>query len=435
MEMKAIINVNIYDFESYREDQYVLYDEEIIEVGPMASYKGWDVETVDGKGNLLMPSLVNAHSHIYSAFARGMSVPFDPKNFQEILDQLWWKLDGVLDNEAVYASGLVHAVDTVKNGVTTLIDHHASGRGILGSLESLNRSVCKDVGLRGIFCFETSDRFDVSHCIDENMAYALNHQKTYTTGMFGMHASMSLSEETLKRISAKRAEIPVHVHVAESRMDEQQSQSDYNKSVIERYDEAGLLDGRSLLAHCLHINEKDAAIIAGRGAKVVLNVTSNMNNAVGLPDYNLFKKYGIPVLIGNDGISASISTEWLNLYFTMHHKYASPVGFGLDDLKQVIRNNYDYVSDLLGVQLGRIDIRYVSDMMLVPYCAPTPMNAENAMGHIFFGIAGSLKPSHVWCRGESIVTAYQVPASLEDAYTQAKTTAAKVWERVAKTNG
>lgn len=435
MEMKAIINVNIYDFKSYREDQYVLFDEEIIEAGPMASYKSWDVETVDGKGNLLMPSLVNAHSHIYSTFARGMSVPFDPKNFQEILDQLWWKLDGVLDNEAVYASGLVHAVDTVKNGVTTLIDHHASGRDILGSLESLNRSVCKDVGLRGIFCFETSDRFDVSQCIDENMAYALNHQKTYTTGMFGMHASMSLSEETLLRISAKRAEVPVHVHVAESLLDEQLSQEKYNKSVIERYDEAGLLDERSLLAHCLHISDREASIISEKGAKVVLNVSSNMNNAVGLPDYNLFKKYGIPVLIGNDGISASISTEWLNLYYTMHHKNASPVGFGLDDLRQVIQNNYDYVSDLLGVQLGRVDSRYVSDMMLVPYCAPTPMTVENAMGHLFFGIAGSLRPSYVWCRGQSIVWNYQISEVLKASYRGAQATAAKVWERVAKTNG
>lgn len=96
-------------------------------------------EVIDGYGYILMPSLVNAHSHIYSTFARGLSLDYDPQNFMDILKQLWWKLDRQLGNECNYASGIVHSIDTVKNGVTTLIDHHASGRDIRGSLSVLKK--------------------------------------------------------------------------------------------------------------------------------------------------------------------------------------------------------------------------------------------------------------------------------------------------------
>jgi cytosine/adenosine deaminase-related metal-dependent hydrolase len=216
--MKAFINATLYDFESFRENQYVLFEDEIIQVGPMDKFPGAD-EITDAIGCVLMPGLLNAHAHIYSTFARGMSVPFDPKSFQDILDQLWWKLDAKLDKESVYYSGLVSACECIQNGVTTVIDHHASGLYIKGSLNELKRSVCDEMGLRGIFCFETSDRFDIDECIEENIEFA-SHKSERCAGLFGMHASLSLSDDTLRKISQKTGDIPVHVHAAESIEDE-----------------------------------------------------------------------------------------------------------------------------------------------------------------------------------------------------------------------
>ena len=154
--MMVIKNAAIYDFDHYQRDCFIVHDELVRHVGYMADFKEEDYpqETIiDASDCLLMPSLVVGHTHIYAALSRGLSLPFDPKDFRELLEQLWWRIDGALDREAVYLSGVVSGIEYVKNGVTTIIDHHASGRMITGSLETLKRAVVDTVGLRGIFCF------------------------------------------------------------------------------------------------------------------------------------------------------------------------------------------------------------------------------------------------------------------------------------------
>ena len=166
--MKALINVRIYDYHQYIENGFIIFDNEIREIGPMKNYAPrYDFEVIDGHGDLVMPSFVCAHAHIYSIFARGLALPFDPKNFQDILDQLWWKIDAQINNEITYYSGIAAASEFLLNGVTSVIDHHASGE-ILGSLSSLKKAVSDVAGMRGIYCFETSDRYNVDECVEEN---------------------------------------------------------------------------------------------------------------------------------------------------------------------------------------------------------------------------------------------------------------------------
>jgi len=110
----AFINAKIYDFNKFSENQYVIFDDRILEVGHMNDFKDDNYEITDCKDHLVLPSLVCGHAHIYSTFARGMSVPFSATNFQEILDQLWWKMDRNLDNKMNYYSGIVSATDYMK---------------------------------------------------------------------------------------------------------------------------------------------------------------------------------------------------------------------------------------------------------------------------------------------------------------------------------
>ncbi|MDC7223468.1 MAG: amidohydrolase family protein, partial [Spirochaetales bacterium] len=138
-----LINISTYDFKEFRRDRFVLFDETIHAAGPMAdldavladlSLSRSDLTVTDGEGAFLLPGLVAGHTHLYSTFARGWLTPFDPRSFQDVLDQLWWKLDGALGRDEVYYSGLAGAAEFLKNGVTTIIDHHASGQCIKGSL-------------------------------------------------------------------------------------------------------------------------------------------------------------------------------------------------------------------------------------------------------------------------------------------------------------
>ncbi|MCK7487654.1 MAG: amidohydrolase family protein [Bacillus subtilis] len=149
--MNALINATIYDFVAYRTNQYVLFDDVIRDVGDMAAYPGVDGTVWDCQGALVLPGFVLAHTHIYSTFARGLSLPFHPTNFQEILDQLWWKLDAQIDKDVIYHSGIAFSADAIKSGVTTLFDHHASGKEIAGTLNQLKRAVVDKAGLARLF--------------------------------------------------------------------------------------------------------------------------------------------------------------------------------------------------------------------------------------------------------------------------------------------
>ncbi|MBU1141531.1 MAG: amidohydrolase family protein [Firmicutes bacterium] len=428
--IKAIINTRVYDFNQYIENGYVVFDEKILSFGPMSDFVDYDYHLIDGKDHLVMPSLVTGHTHIYSTFARGMSVPYQPKNFQEILDQLWWKLDRNLDNEMTYFSGIVSAVDHMKNGVTTLIDHHASGIDISGSLDSLKKAICDDGQLRGIFAFETSDRFSIEKAIEENIKFNRNHRSRFVRGLFGLHASMSLSEKTLSDVKNSLGNMPIHIHVAESVLDEMDCQDQYQEKIMNRLERHGLLSKDSIIAHAIYVDEEELDIIKKHDCVIAVNFTSNMNNSVGVPPLKSFRNHQIPVIIGNDGISSAMTTEYLSLYYGTHLLDQTPNLFGLNELQQLIRDTYLYASRVLEVKLGKIDKGFEADLLMIPYIPPTPMNQDNALGHLFFGLFHSFKPKHVFVAGKQVVKDYEVSQTLLDKYRQANSYAKKLWERI-----
>lgn len=428
--IKAIINTRIYDFESYIENGFVLFDEKIIEVGSMKAFNNMSYEIIDGSGYLVMPGLVTGHTHIYSTFARGMSVPFHPLNFQDILDQLWWKMDRQIDLETTYYSGIVSAVDHVKNGVTTMIDHHASGADILGTLEVLKRAVCDSVHIRGVFAFETSDRFNVDRAIKENISFNKLYGSPFTKGLFGLHASMSLSEETLKKVKASLDDMPIHIHVAESVMDEKDSLDKYNERIINRLNRHGLLNKNSIIAHAIYVDDEELKLIKEHDCVIAVNFTSNMNNSVGVPPLKSFRDHDIKVIVGNDGISSAMTTEYLSLYYATHLLDQTPNLFGLNELKKLIEDTYQYTNQILDVNLGKIKKGFEADLLMVPYLPPTPMTLDNALGHLFFGLFHSFKPKHVFVAGMQVVDNYEVSNDLIAKYQEASQYAQKLWDRI-----
>lgn len=418
--MFALINTKIYDFENFIDNGYIIFDDRIIEVGEMESFKDRGYELYDGFGSIVMPSLTVAHSHLYSALSRGMNVDSNPNNFMEILEQIWWKLDSKLTAEDVYLSGIVSAVEFAKHGVTSIIDHHA-GAYIRGSLNLLRKAVCQDVGLRGLFCFETSDRFDINDCIYEN---------AHSADLFGLHASMTLSDDTLTKVKRVLGEKPIHIHAAESWMDQENCISYHGKRVIERLYDSGLLNKNSILAHCIHINENEAELIAKNDCFVALNIRSNMNNSVGLPDYRLLKEKGVKCLIGNDGMSTGIINEWTALQLAMKHRYSSSTAFSMSDLLEIINNNYIYISNMMGIKIGRLKPGYNADLLSIEYNPTTPMDESNAFSHIIYGMSEHFTPEHVWCNGEQIVKHYEVGGQLEKKFKDARKAAKVLWERI-----
>lgn len=431
--MKAIINARIYDYVNYIENGYVIFDKQIVEVGKMSDFKNKVDEVINFEGDLLIPGFVCNHAHIYSIFARGLILPFNPKNFQDILDQMWWKLDAKLTNELNYYSGIAASYEFLLNGVTTVIDHHASGE-IIGSLKHLSNAVSGVANIRGLYCFETSDRYNVDDCIKENVSFASNNKTDKVRGLFGMHASMSLSNETLDLIKQNNP-FPIHVHVAESDMDEDDSNSKYKTNIISRFAKYDLIKPNSLIVHGVFLSEDELKIIKDKGAYMVVNTTSNMNNAVGIPNVKAYLEHGIPVMVGNDGLNSNMASEYMNVFYTSHLKNQKPTELNLGDVLNMIKTSYKYISNTFGIKLGEIAKGYEADLLRVKYTPFTKMDASNALGHLFYGTFPNFKPRDVFIGGNYQVKDYKVVnEKLNEEFKKCNSYSQKLWDSLKEAN-
>lgn len=177
---------------------------------------------IDAKDGVILPAFINTHEHIYSAMARGLQIEgYAPQGFLDILDGLWWNIDRHLTNDLTYLSAMATYVECIKNGVTTIFDHHASFGEIKDSLFAIGQAA-QEMGVRSCLCYEVSDRDGLDkarQAVLENEAWIRHTQQDTTdmlAGMMGMHAQFTLSDETLALAAEhKPDEVGYHIHVAE----------------------------------------------------------------------------------------------------------------------------------------------------------------------------------------------------------------------------
>jgi len=397
-------------------------------------------ERIDASGKWAIPGLINAHTHLYSSLARGMAVsPFHPTTFTEILEQLWWKLDKALDEDSVRASALIGAMEAARCGVTTLVDHHASPNAIPGSLDVLKAEVCDRLGLRGVFCYELTDRDGPERStlgIEENLRFLrrIEDEDQLCAAQFGLHASFTVGREALERVAA---EIPddagIHIHVAEGPEDEVHCESDHGMRIVDRLDRSGLLRPTSILAHCLHIDEAEKDLVAERGAVVVHNPRSNMNNAVGLFDLPGFLDRGVATGLGTDGLGANMLAELFSAGIVQKHSHGDPLVGGFDALDRLLfRNNPAIAGRLLGIEFGRIGPGAPADVVLLDYAPPTPLRADTVLGHLLFGAAvHSLRVADLFVAGRPVLRNGEFVDIDEPAtYAVAREQAQRLWSHL-----
>ncbi len=397
---------------------------------------------IPGEGKLAIPGLINAHTHLYSSLARGMAVtPFHPTSFTQILEQLWWKLDKALDADAIRSSALIGAMEAARCGVTTLIDHHASPNAVAGSLDLLREQVCDRVGLRGVFSYELSDRDGptrVDEGIEETMRFldAAPSAGSRWAAQVGLHASFTLSDGTLERIAERLPDdTGVHVHVAEGIEDEELCIRRHGQRVVHRLDRYGLVRPASILVHALHVDEEEKDLIAERGAAVVHNPRSNMNNAVGSFDMSGFLERGIRTGLGTDGLGDNMLGELFTAGLLQRHATASALAGSFDALDQLLFcGNPDIAARLLGAELGVLTPGGPADVVLVDYLPPTPLRTDTLLGHLLFGIAvRSLRVADVIVAGQPVLREGTfVHLDEPAAYASARGEAERLWHRIAQ---
>lgn len=382
----------------------------IVELGESIAPAEGD-EIVDCDGAVLMPGLVNGHTHLYSALAAGMPAPpREPKNFHEILELVWWRLDLAHSLESVKVSGQIGALAALRCGTTTLIDHHASPSVIEGSLTHLQDGIAQ-VGSRGVLCYEVTDRNapdEGQQGLMENVRYAESCVDSQQfAAMIGAHASFTLEETSLASCVdvAKRLKLGVHIHVAEDPVDKKVTQEKFGMGLLDRFEKHGLLDvPNTIFAHCTHLDEDQIARLSEHKNSIRLahNPNSNMNNGVG---YTPVAKWPQTPLLGTDGIGADMWREARTAQFKSHDA-GLPVPFG-QPLK-MIAQSAEFASSALGTRVGVLEKGAAADLVVTSYTPATPLDATNLAGHFLYAM-GPEFVRHVmidgrWCLKEGKVT-------------------------------
>ncbi len=376
------------------------------------------MKEIDCTGKFITKSFANGHHHAYSALARGMHAPKkSPANFAEILQYVWWPLDKALNYEIIRYSALVTAMACAKSGVTFVIDHHASPFAVAGSLEIIAKAFAS-VGISHLLCYEISDRdgADIARQgLDETAAYLLNYQ-----GLVGLHASFTVGDDTLKRAVeiAASANSGIHMHVAEDLCDQELCLQAHGMRVAERLDKAGVLQfPKSILAHCLHLDDQERSLVGASPAWVVENMESNLNNSVGI--FNS-KGFGKNVMLGTDGMHSDLLRSAKAAFFAGHSSDA----IDYPGAHQRFRNVHHYLAGNEFSGDGE------NNLVVLDYDTPTPFGEANFYGHFLFGL-DSRHISHVISGGRLIVENGQILTVDEDEIlSEARRQARILWARM-----
>ena len=401
-----------------------------------------NAERWDAAGQLVLPAPLCAHTHFYGAFARGMAVPGEPPaNFPQILERLWWRLDKALTLEDVRYSALVCLVDAIRHGTTMLIDHHASPNAIEGSLDVIAGAV-QEAGLRACLCYEVTDRDGPERAragIAENVRFAKSQApdpKPQIAATLGLHASLTLSDETLAGCVAAAGDLGLgfHIHVAEDGADQEDALRKSGKRVVHRLQDAGVLGPRTIAAHCVHVDQGEIELLVETGTWVTHQPRSNMNNGVGVAPVEAMLRAGVKIGLGNDGFSNNMLAEMKAAYLVHKLAQRDPRAMPGDLVMRLAYANNAHLVRVFwpDLRLGELDEGAAADLVFLDYSPTTPLTAGNLPWHVLFGVEASAVTATV-CAGRVLMRDRQLLTLDEEAITaRSRELAAQVWKRVSE---
>jgi cytosine/adenosine deaminase-related metal-dependent hydrolase len=347
-------------------------------------------DVMNAKGCVVTIPNINFHDHLYSRLAKGLPTKGKMDNFHNILKNLWWKVDKALDRDMIAASAQLGIIDSIKSGVTYIFDHHSSPGNTEESLNSI-KNVFNDFGIRGVLCFETTDR-NSHQLAEEGLKENRNFLENYTTenlkGLLGLHASFTVSDETLKSAAEllDRYETGIHIHLCEDKIDREQSENQFGLLPVERLKQFNLLNEKCILSHGIHLTKSDYETIANYNCAIAFNPDSNMNNAVGLPNFDIIPDE-IPILMGTDGMNSNPIRSLKQLFLLLRHSGKS-FEESFTKIQNIYFNQLKFVKQFFP-DYTELNAGDRADFIIWDYVSPTPFLEENYWGHFLYGIIES----------------------------------------------
>ncbi len=296
-------------------------DGRIAELGPGVSPGPGD-ETIDATDRLLVPPMVNGHTHAAMTLFRGFG---DDMPLMEWLETRIWPAEAKLEPEDVYWGTRLACVEMIRAGTTRFVDMYWHGTEVAAAV--------RDAGVRAVVSSVIIDRLDPAkgEALRPEVLEVLGRlgeAGSLVQPSLGPHATYTVSSETLRWVAelAAEREIPLHIHLSETEQEVADCLEAHGKRPAAYLDELGFLGPRTVLAHGVWLDDAELELIADRGATVVANPAANMKLAVGgLLPYPRAAKAGVALGLGTDGVSSNSnldSFEEVKL-FALSQKHAS----------------------------------------------------------------------------------------------------------------
>ncbi len=256
--------------------------------------------------------------------------------------------------------------------------------------------IARQVGLRACLCYEVSDREgpeQMRRRVQENVSFlkeAAGMKDGMQAGMMGLHASFTLSDDTLDYcLENKPGDAGCHIHAAEAGDDVGDALQKHGRRVVTRLYERGVLGPKTIAAHCVHVDDQELALLRDSGTIVVHNPESNMSNAVGGGPAGEMDDAGILIGLGTDGYTRDMM-ESLKAGCLIHkHRLGDTNAATAELMAMLFSNNAAITERIFGVRTGILKTGYAADLIILDYDPPTPVSADNIDGHVLFGLSGA----------------------------------------------
>ncbi|WP_323192280.1 amidohydrolase family protein [Halostella sp. PRR32] len=363
-----------------REEVHVVVEDgEIVDIAD--GYETGE-ETIDARDEVVIPGLVNCHTHMYALPIRGAPLTASPESFYEALVDIWWEVDEAFTMRDARLSALGSCTEMVQGGVTAFCDNYSGPNTLPGALDAVADGVSQ-TPIRGMITFETTARNSESEAIegiDENRRYIQEAEDEYddVTGHYCLHTLFTNTETVVDECvdRAVQDDRPIQIHLEEGLVDVHESIKEYGERPVPALDSMGFFDAEVIAAHCVHSTEREIEILAENDVKVAHNPYSNINNAVGIADVETMEEHDMTIGIGDDGWDPDMFETMRSAVGIHKLKKNNPSGF---DMAKALEWATIGSAEVLGMddRIGSIEVGKRGDFVTLDM-GPNPVLPESA---------------------------------------------------------
>ena len=346
-----------------------------------------EYDIIDAKGGIVMPGLVNAHTHSPMTFLRGYA---DGYPLEVWLNDHIFPKEALLNSEDVYWSSLVGIMEMIMSGTTLFSDMYDFCDAIA---DAVDESGIKALLSRGTTYFDPSVPFEKHKGTVESIEL-LSRRNDRISVAFAPHAVYTTTPEFIEHFSklALDNNAILHIHLSETVTENENSLKKHGKTPTKLIYDSGAFNTKVLAAHCVHLTEEDISILKNGGATVAYNPSSNLKLGSGCADIISLKKAGIDISIGTDGTSSNNS---LNMLKELHLASLLTCGTTQDPLAISAKDALKWATNAKALgfnNTGSIEVGKKADIVILSCDEPNMVPCHNPVSNVVYSAnAGNVK--------------------------------------------